>query len=202
MVDSTTGGLLAAQGAGLLLALLVAWKTLHAHRVAQARALGLFGVGFLALAGSQAAAALLEYTVATVPVEIPRDALDKFDLLFWAYYGFLLTGLVLVFLSFGRHPFQWAPALAGLLLWAGVVLELAVLVAFFFVVLHAGLNHIARKGPGSLVASLGFFLLMVGHFLFLYEYAPLQPRGLTGELVHTAGFLLLFLAVNHPRRLR
>src|SRR5687767_2669411 len=98
--------------------------------------------GFFLLALSQGAAFGLDLMVYLAGDALPRDQLDALDVLFWLHYGALLLGLAFVFASFGRHPFRWAPALAPILLVAGPILQLVTILVLFFVVLHAGLNHI------------------------------------------------------------
>lgn len=196
MVEGEPYYLVAAEAAGGILALLTALAALRAYRVSRAEPLRLFASGFVGLSVAQFAAALLEDR--TRSGEVPLGSFDHFDVLFWLYYVAMTAGLLLVFLSFGRHPFRWTPALSGVLLRAGPVAQFAVLIALFFVVLHAGLNHIARARAGSLQTAAGFFLLLVGQFVSLYGYAPLSPRTLYGEIASLAGYLLLFLAVARP----
>lgn len=198
MVDAQTWELLAAQAANLVLAVLIGAKAHAAWRLVPERSLGFFTVGFYLLAAGQAVATGLEYAVAT-STTIERESLDHLDLLFWGYYALLFAGFVLVFLSFGRHPFRWAPALAGVLLYTGMALQFLLTVVLFFVVLHAGLHHIARKRPGSLLAAGGFFCVLTAHFLFIYTYSPLSPQTLWGELVHLAGLTLIYAGLTRPR---
>lgn len=183
---------------GALVVLASAGRVARAYAVTQSDSLRRLAAGFVLLGGSQLLAAALQALVVAAPDALDRKTFGLDDLLFWAYYATLLLGLLSVFASFGRRPFRWAPALT-LLLWAGPVLELATVVVLFFVVLHAGLNHIARKGPGSLLVAVGFFLLLSAHFLNLTVYAPLEPRWIGGEAVHLLGLLLLWWAVHRAR---
>ncbi len=196
MVDQQSTYLILAEAGGLVLALLTANAVFRAYFVSRARPLALFGSGFLLLALAQASAALLEWYASRVDYDDER--FDRVDALFWLYFGSFILGLVLIFLSFGRKPFKWTPALVPLLLRAAPGLNLLTLVAMFFVVLHAGLNHIARARAGSLQTAFGFFLLMVGQFLALYQQDPLAVRTLYGEVAAVVGYFLLYLAVARP----
>lgn len=195
--------LVAAELAGGLVALLTGLQARKAHRVSPSPSLSRFAAGFFLLALAQLAAAATEaFAASGAPETTALDALDLLDGLFWTYHASLLAGLALVFASFGRHPFRWTPVLAPLVLVAGPVLQFLVIVALFFVVLHAGLNHIARARPGSLQTAVGFFLLLLGQFLFLYDYVPLTPRSLPGEAASLLGYLLLWQAIARPRGVR
>lgn len=198
MVTPETWGLVLLEVLGGLLALAAFAKTWSAYRLTGLRSLWRYGAGVLLVGLSQFLAVVLEISVA-LPETVDRQRLDHLDVIFWAYHLTLLLGLLGVFWSFGRHPFRWAPVLAPVLLLVGPLLEFVTLLALFFVVLHAGLNHIARKGTGSLQVAIGFFFLLAAHFLNLYTYEPLAPRTLWGETVHLAGFLLLYLAQTRPR---
>lgn len=180
-----------------IFALLTSLRVRRDYQVAQAPSLARFAIGFFLLAASQLAAAVLEWHVSRNP-DVVATGFDAYDLLFIAYYGCLLGGLALVFSSFGRRAFRWTPA-AIPLLWVGPVLQFVAILFLFFVVLHAGLNHIARARPGSLQTAAGFFLLLLGHFLFLFTYLPLSPRSVGGEIATLAGYTVLYLAVVRPR---
>lgn len=184
---------------GGFLALLTARRAASDHRLTRAWPLRVFSAGFFLLAVAQGAALVLELLTARAS-QIPSGGPDRYDGLFVLYYGGLLAGFAFIFSSFGRRPFQWAAATAPFLLVGGLLAQFATLLLLFFIVLHAGLNHIARARPGSLQTASGFFLLLLGHFLFLFDYHPLTPRNLWGELASVAGYLLLFLAVDRPRR--
>lgn len=191
---------LGAQAGSILLTLLIARAALRANAIAGATPLRRFALGFGLLAASHAAALVLEYRSYRAGGLFMTGTFDAFDALFWAYYLLGIGGLAAVFASFGRHPFKWTPALVGTLLFAGPALEVATLLAFFFVVLHSGLNHIARPRAGTLQTAVGFFLLLVGRFLFFLDYDPLTPRNLLGEAPTLVGYLLLFLAIARPPR--
>lgn len=199
MVEWTTVGLAAAEAASGALALATASLVGRSYRIVGAPSLRRFALGFVLLAVAQAAALLQQVLLEWSGDALVRERLDLFDVAFWLHYGSLLAGLGLVFLSFGRHPFRWAPALAGVLLVVGPVVQLLVVVVTFFVVLHAGLNHIARKGTGSGLVAVGFFLVFTAHTLNLVGYGPLEPRWWAGELVNLAGFLVLYRSVRRPR---
>jgi hypothetical protein len=182
----------------LALVLLIARAAFQAHRVARVASLRFFAAGFLLLAVSHVAGFALEFATGDASA-IRVGAFDRFDVLFWTYHLATVAGYVAIFASFGRHPFKWTPVLAPVLLIAAPVLELVALVLLFFIVLHAGLNHIARARAGSLQTAFGFFLLLLGRFLFLLEYSPLNPRNLWGEAPTMLGYLLLYLAITRPR---
>jgi hypothetical protein len=192
--------LLVSLAAGGLLALLTGIRARRAYRLAQVPSLQYFHVGFVLLALSQACALGLELLVGSSPVSLERARFDVFDILFWLHYASLLGGLAMVFRSFGRHAFRWAPAIAPLLLWAGPLLQILTVLFLFFVVLHGGLNHIARKAGGSLRVSLGFFFILLGHIGNLTDYAPLEPRLWWAELVTLLGFAILYLSTASPRK--
>lgn len=198
MVGSQEVLLLGAQAGSLLLVLLVARAARRAHAVAPAPALRRFGLGFLLLGLSHVGAFALE-ALRVRTTSLPTTGVDAFDVAFWTYYLAGLLGYGFVFASFGRHPFQWAGALVGVLQFAGVTLETLTILVLFFLVLHAGLNHIRRARPGSLHTALGFFFLLLGHFLFYLNYFPLSPRNALGEVPTLAGYLLLYLAITRPR---
>lgn len=185
--------------AGGVLALLTGIRARRAYRFTQARSLQWFHVGFVLLALSQACALALDLTVLGAGVAIETARFDWYDALFWLHYLSLLAGLASVFASFGRHPFRWAPAFGPVLLWAGPLLQFLTVVMLFFIVLHAGLNHIARKARGSLRVSLGFFFVLLGHIGNLTDYAPLEPRLWWAELVTLLGFAVLYFSVASPR---
>lgn len=191
--------LLLALAAGGVLATLTGLKARAAYRFAQVPSLRYFFTGFFLLAASQACALILELLVGAAPVALERGRFDHFDVLFWGHYAALLVGLLCVFRSFGRHPFRWAPAIAPVLLPLGPLLQLLSVILLFFVVLHSGLNHIARKGGGSLRVSLGFFFIMLGHIGNLTDYAPLEPRLWWAELLTLLGFAILFFSIASPR---
>lgn len=189
---------MAAEAGGALFAALIARRVRRDYLLTRAAPLGRLAAGFALVALAQVAALALE--LATAPTRPPpaTGRLDVLDLLFWTYYAASLAGYVAIFLSFGRHPFRWAPVLAPVVLVAGPLLQFALVILLFFVVLHAGLNHIARARPGSLQTAFGFFLLLLAQFLVLFEYAPLNPLTPAGALVGAAGLALLYKAVVRP----
>lgn len=190
--------LLGAEAAGAALALFAAAAPWRAFRLLGQTSLARFSVGLVLLAASQVLALVLHYAAST-PLSLERDTLDRLDLLFWAYYLVLLGGLASVFWSFGRHPFNWTPALAPVLILAGPILQFLVVLFLFFVVLHAGLNAIARSGIGSGRVLTGFFLIFLAQILNLYGYSPLEPRWWGAELVQLAGLLVLAWSVARPK---
>lgn len=198
MAEAGPALVMAAEAVGALLAALIAVRFRRDHQLTRARPLGRLAAGFAFVAVAQAAAFALE--LATLPWRPPPvpDRLDVLDILFWTYYGASLAGYVSVFSSFGRHPFRWTPVLAPVVLFAGPLLQFVLVIVLFFVVLHAGLNHIARARPGSLQTATGFFLLLLSHFLVLFQYAPLNPITPAGALVGAAGFALLYRAAVRP----
>ena len=187
-----------AEAAGAALLALAGRRIWAAYRLVQEASLGRLAYGLFLLAGSHVAALLLVVSVLLAGDSLP-ERIDHFDVLFWAYYGTMIGGLVGVFWSFGRHPFRWAPALTGVLAVIGPVLEIVTIVALFFVVLHAGLNHLAQKGLGSGRVAVGFFFVFTAHTLGLANYSPILPRTWVGELVNLVGVLILFYAVARPR---
>lgn len=187
-----------AEAAGSALLGLAGRRVWLAYRLVGAASLARLANGLFLMAASQAAALLLTVSV-LVAGPVLREGLDHFDVLFWLHYGTLIAGLVGVFWSFGRHPFRWAPAVAGVLAIAGPVLEIVVIIGLFFVVLHAGLNHLANKGMGSGRVALGFFFLFTAHTLHLANYSPILPRVWFGELVGLVGLVVLFYALARPR---
>ena len=198
MVWGQEGLIFAAHAIDILLIGLVARSAWTAHRMTSDAPLRRFAMGFLLLGLSHVVAVALEYTVWSTP-DLPEGSLDAFDVLFWAYYLATLGGFAFVFASFGRHPFRWTPVLTPVLLVSGLLLESLVLLEMFFVVLHAGLNHIARARRGSLQTAFGFFLLLLGHFAFFLDYQPLTPRAPIGEIPSTLGYLLLWHSIARPR---
>jgi len=189
---------LAAHAADLLLILGIVRAAWRALQVAENPLLRRFAVGFALVGVSHVFVAALDYGT-TASVEIPEGSFDMLDALFWGYYLAAAIGFALVFASFGRHPFRWAPVLTPVLLIGGPLLEGLLLVELFFIVLHAGLNHIVRARGGSLRTALGFFALLLGHFLFFLDYQPLTPRAPIGELPTTLGYALLWLAIARPQ---
>jgi hypothetical protein len=190
---------LAAHGVDVVLIAGIVASALRAYRLSHDARLRLFAVGFALLGASHIAVAGLDAFAYAAAGRFGEGSFDHFDSLFWAYYAAALLGLAAIFASFGRHPFRWTPVLTPVLLLAGPLLESLVLLELFFVVLHAGLNHIARARAGSLRTALGFFALLVGHFLFFLDYAPLTPRAPLGEVPTTVGYVLLWFAVARPR---
>jgi hypothetical protein len=176
-----------------------ALEVTRSYRLLAVPSLRRLAVGLWLLCASQLAAIGLLLLVLSAGTAIPRETFDAWDAAFWAYYGTLLVGLGFVFSSFGRHPFRWAPAVAGVLLVAGPALQLLTVLVLFFVVFHAGLNHIARKGPGSLLVAVGFFFLFTAHTLNLVGYTPLEPRWWPAALANLVGLLVLYRAVHRPR---
>lgn len=190
--------LLAAEAAGALLAVFAAVAPWRAYRLLGHASLARFSGGLLLIAASQVLAIALHYAALT-PLVIERDAFDHLDVLFWAYYLCFLAGLAGVFWSFGRHPFRWTPALFPVLIYAGPILQFLVVLSLFFVVLHAGLNTIARSGIGSGRVLTGFFLVFLSQILNLFLYSPLTPRWWGAELVQLSGLLVLAWSVSRPR---
>ena len=199
LVEWTMVTLVAAEAVAALAALACAYDVSRSYKLVGSLSLRRLAIGFFLLGVSQAAALALEGLVQAAGAEIPRDGFDVFDVAFWVHYITLLCGLAFVFASFGRHPFRWTPALAPLLLRIGPVLELLAVLFLFFVVLHAGLNHIARKGAGSVRVAVGFFFLFTAHTLNLVEYSALTPRWWLAECVNVVGFVVLYYAVKRPR---
>jgi hypothetical protein len=199
LVEWTTLTLFGAEGLAGLIGLAAGSSLLRSYRMVGAPGLRRLGFGLLLLGLSQVAALSLELLVFAQGATIPREGFDLFDAAFWLHYAFLLTGLGYVFRSFGRHPFRWMPVMAPLLLRAGPILELLAIIVLFFIVLHAGLNHIARKGTGSIRVAIGFFLLFTAHTLNLIGYTALTPRWWLAEIVNLGGFAILFFAVKRPR---
>jgi hypothetical protein len=199
MVDTHPWIIILGSLLGGMLLLSAGRRVSKAHRLTGAPSLRAMARGLYALAASEFFAALLVAANLRATLAIERTGFDRFDVLFWGYYGCLLVGLGLVFLSFGRHPFRWAPAVAGVLLVAGPALQFLVVVLLFFVVLHSGLNHIARKGAGSILVSVGFFFLLLGHIGNLTDYAPLEPRLWWAEIPILVGTILLWFAITKPR---
>lgn len=198
LVAIESASLIALELLGALLLLISGSRTWHAFQLTRDNRIRRFASGFFLMTLSQLLAAAMQALVLTAPRSLSDD-LELLDVVFWAYYATLILGLLLVFLSFGRHPFRWAPVLATPILAAGPALQFLAIVVLFFVVLHAGLTHIARKGPGSLQVGIGFFFLLAAHILNVRGYAPLDPRSVWGELVHTIGLLILALALARPR---
>lgn len=179
---------------GGVLAFLTSARAHHLWRATRARPIAWFWAGFLLLAVAQIAAFGLE--IQGVP---KSDGWELIDSLFWFHYASLLAGLACVFASFGRHPFRWSPALAILLV-SGVLLQFLAGLILFFIVLHAGLNHIRHARAGSFRTTLGFFCLLLGHLLNLFDYYPTTPRNVVGEAFGVVGFFLLLLSVPRPPR--
>src|SRR5688572_6758517 len=125
-------GLIAAEIAAAILAGATALKVRAYYRLVGAPSLRRFGVGFVLLGVAQVAAAALELLMLQAGETLARDRFDFLDVAFWIHYGALLAGLVLVFASFGRHPFRWAPAFAPLLLVVGPILQLLTILVLFF----------------------------------------------------------------------
>lgn len=199
LVEWTILTLLVAEALAALFAFGAAYSVLQSFRLVGSASLRRLAIGFFLLGVSQAGALALEGLVQSAGAEIPREGFDIFDLVFWIHYATLLIGLVFVFASFGRHPFRWMPALAPILLRAGPILELLAILVLFFVVLHAGLNHLGRKGAGSIRVAVGFFLLFTAHTLNLVGYSALTPRWWLAECINLLGFVILFVAVQRPR---
>ena len=199
LVEWTVVTLLLAEALAALIAFASAYDVLRSYRMVGSLSLRRLATGFFLLGFSQVSAVALEGLVLAAGAEIPREGLDVFDVAFWAHYTTLLMGLVFVFASFGRHPFRWMPAMAPLLLRSGPVLELLSVLVLFFVVLHAGLHHIARKGAGSIRVAIGFFFLFTAHTLNLMGYSALTPRWWLAECVNLVGFIVLYYAVKRPR---
>jgi hypothetical protein len=199
LVEWTVVTLLLAEALSVLLAFGAAYSVLRSYQLVGLPSLRRLAIGFFLLGFSQAAALALEGLVLSAGTEIPREGFDLFDAAFWLHYATLLIGLILVFASFGRHPFRWMPALAPILLRAGPILELLAIVVLFFVVLHAGLNHIARKGTGSIRVAVGFFFLFTAHTMNLVGYSALTPHWWLSECVSLVGFAVLFVSVQRPR---
>lgn len=199
MGDWQVLGLLATEFAGGFLALAAGVRVWNAFHLVKTPSLARLGLGFFLLSAAQGFALLLEGFLLRTPDAIERSGFDSLDLAFWLYYASLLLGLGFVFSSFGRSPFRWTPASAPLLLQAGPILQFATVVLLFFVVLHAGLHHIARQGRGSVQVAVGFFFLLLAHILNLYGYAPLEPRWIAGEVSNLLGLLILYFAVAKPR---
>lgn len=192
---------------------LVASSLWRAYRLAKSKSLRHLSLGFLLLGLAQVGAAGLEFLVQQDP-EVTTDVFDRLDALFWLYYAGFAAGLVLVFLSFGRRPFQLSAAYLPWLVWAFPIGQLVLAALLFLVVLHAGFNHISRARPGSLQTAGGFFLILLGHFLNmidlsavrpemfppdLFRPSALNPQNLVGTGAMLAGALLLYLAVARPR---
>lgn len=199
MAGWETATIMAAQVLGAIAVLVAGRRVWAAFRLVGERSLQRLGSGLFLLAASQVAALLLTVFALLAGDSLNRGRVDLFDLLFYLYYGTLLAGLSGVFWSFGRHPFRWTPAYAPALLVAGPLLQLLAIVVLFFVVLHAGLNHMARKGTGSSLVALGFFFVFAAHILYLYSYAPLEPRWWPGELLNLVGYVILVRAVPRLR---
>lgn len=199
LVEWTVVTLLVAEALAALVALSCAYDVSRSYRMVGSLSLRRLALGFFLLGLSQASAFALEALVLAAGTEIPREGFDMFDIAFWSHYATLLIGLALVFASFGRHPFRWTPALAPLLLRTGPILELLSVLVLFFVVLHAGLHHIARKGTGSIRVAIGFFFLFTAHTLNLMGYSALTPRWWLAECVNLVGFIVLYYAVKRPR---
>lgn len=199
MVEWMVITLLVAEALAALVAFACAYDVTHSYKLVGSLSLRRLAIGFFLLGFSQAAALALEGLVQAAGAQIPREGFDVFDIAFWVHYVTLLVGLAFVFASFGRQPFRWTPALAPLLLRAGPVLELLSVLFLFFVVLHAGLNHIARKGAGSVRVAVGFFFLFTAHTLNLLGYSALTPRWWLAECVNVVGFIVLYYAVKRPR---
>lgn len=199
MADWETWTLMAGQAAGAVAVLVAGGRVWSAFRLVGEASLRRLALGLFLLAASQVAVLVLSLSVVAAGDSLDRGRFDHFDLLFYLYYATLLSGLGGVFWSFGRHPFRWAPAYAPILLIAGPVLQLLTILALFFVVLHAGLNHIARKGTGSSLVAIGFFFVFAAHILHLYAYTPLGPRWWPGELLGLVGYAILIRAVPRLR---
>lgn len=185
--------LIACQLLGAALAALLGAFAIRAHRHVQAPSLIRFGAGFVAIALSQVLAAILEARTSSVPF-VPTRGVDAYDALFWGYYGSLLAGLLLILSSFERKKLRIVLAAAPVLLVAGPIAQLGAMVLLFLVVVHAGLNHIEKARAGSILTTIGFFLLLVAHGAFLLDYAPLTPRNVVGEAALLAGLTILCIA--------
>ena len=199
LVEWTILTLLVAEALGAFFAFGAGYSVLGSYRLVGSASLRRLATGFFLLGFSQTAALAMEGIIQLAGAALPRETFDIFDVLFWLHYGTLLVGLTFVFASFGRHPFRWMPAMAPLLLLAGPILELLAILVLFFVVLHAGLNHIARKGAGSVRVAVGFFLLFTAHTVNLVDYSALLPRWWLAECINLLGFVILFIAVQRPR---
>jgi len=185
-------------GVGFVLAALVARTALMAHRTTGSPALLRFAVAF-ALFGLAQAVALVEAIHLARAHVVRASAPDLFDVWFWSYYASLLGAWGALLSSFDRPKLRVVLAVAPLLLFAGPILQLAVIVLAFLVVIHAGLNHIERARPGSLRTAAGFFLLFAAQCAFLLSYLPLAPRNFAGEVANVLGLALLYVAVRRPR---
>lgn len=190
--------LLASEAAGAALALFAALAPWRAYRLIGHASLARFSAGLVLVAASQVLALLLHYA-ASQPTLLNNEVFDHLDALFWAYYVVFLLGLASVFWSFGRHPFRWTPVLTPLLAVSGPILQFLVVLFLFFVVLHAGLNTIARSGIGSGRVLSGFFLVFLAQILNLFRYGPLEPRWWGAELVQVAGLAVLAWSVARPK---
>lgn len=188
----------ALQAVGAVLATLIAFHACAAKRVTGSRALGRFAVAFALFALAQAIVIAEGIHLASARV-IRASAPDLFDVWFWGYYAALLIGWGALLTSFSRPKFRWVLAVAPLLLFAGPIAQLISILLSFLVVIHAGLNHIERAGPGSLRTAIGFFLLFVAQCAFLLDYLPLAPRNFAGEIANGVGLALLYAAIRWPR---
>lgn len=180
-------GLQALVACGFVVVSATAWR---GHRLSGAQPLRRFALAYLLLAGGQVVAATLALLTSTAQ-SIRLDGFGVLDSLFLLHYGLQLGGWTLVLTTFERPKLRWVLASGPFLLVAGPVLQLAVIVVLFLVVLHGGLNHIERKRAGSLRTALGYGFLLGAQFAFLFGYTPLTPHSLLGEALALVGVALL-----------